>query len=109
MSRGCSIFAARQCGVYFQPESACTNPRASYTNSESSVWRAVSGTHSLYLKPKTLDEAITLLATPGGKILAGGTDFYPALGERLPQGLVVDITALREIRGISIDEEYVRM
>jgi CO/xanthine dehydrogenase FAD-binding subunit len=63
----------------------------------------------LYLKPKTLDEAITLLASPGGQVLAGGTDFYPALGERLPQGLVVDITALREIRGISIEEENFRI
>jgi CO/xanthine dehydrogenase FAD-binding subunit len=63
----------------------------------------------LYLRPKTLDEAVALLASPGGQILAGGTDFYPALGERLPQGRVVDITALGEIRGISIEKEQVRI
>jgi CO/xanthine dehydrogenase FAD-binding subunit len=63
----------------------------------------------LYLKAKTLDEAVSLLATPGGQILSGGTDFYPALGERLPRGLVVDITALREIRGISVEAEQVRI
>ena len=63
----------------------------------------------MYLKPKTLDEAVTLLAVPGGQILAGGTDFYPALGERLPRGRVVDITALGEIRGISIETEHVRI
>jgi CO/xanthine dehydrogenase FAD-binding subunit len=45
----------------------------------------------------------------GGQILAGGTDFYPALGERLPQGRVVDITSLGEIRGISIEAEHVRI
>jgi CO/xanthine dehydrogenase FAD-binding subunit len=73
------------------------------------VWRAISGAVSLYLKAKTLDEAVSLLATPGGQILSGGTDFYPALGERLPRGLVVDITALREIRGISVEPEYVRI
>ena len=67
------------------------------------------GPDSLYLKPKTLDEAISLLATPGGQILSGGTDFYPALGERPPRELVVDITALREIRGISVEGEYVRI
>ncbi len=67
------------------------------------------GPNSLYLKPKTLDEAVSLLASPGGQILAGGTDFYPALGERLPQGSVVDITALREIRGISIEHEWIRI
>jgi len=63
----------------------------------------------LYLKPKTLDEAVSLLALPGGQILAGGTDFYPALGERLPLGRVVDITALSEIRGISTESEHVRI
>jgi len=71
--------------------------------------RAFSGAQSLYLRPKTLDEAVTLLASPGGQILAGGTDFYPALGERLPQGRVVDITALREIRGISFEAGQVRI
>jgi CO/xanthine dehydrogenase FAD-binding subunit len=67
------------------------------------------GPNFLYLKPKTLDEAVSLLASPGGQILAGGTDFYPALGERLPQGRVVDITALREIRGISTESEWIRI
>jgi CO/xanthine dehydrogenase FAD-binding subunit len=68
-----------------------------------------SGGQSLYFRPKTLDEAVSLLASPGGQILAGGTDFYPALGERLPRGRVVDITALGEIRGVSIEEEHVRI
>lgn len=63
----------------------------------------------MYLKPKTLDEAVSLLASAGGQILAGGTDFYPALGERLPAGRVVDITALGEIRGISFDTDHVRI
>ena len=68
-----------------------------------------SGGLTLYLKPSTLDQAVSLLAATGGQILAGGTDFYPALGERLPQGNVVDITALDEIRGISIEDGYVRI
>jgi CO/xanthine dehydrogenase FAD-binding subunit len=63
----------------------------------------------LYLKPKTLDEAVSLLAAHGGQILAGGTDFYPALGERPPQGRIVDLTALSEIRGISIEKEEIRI
>lgn len=70
-----------------------------------SLW----GPDSLYLKPKTLDEAVSLLTSSGGKILAGGTDFYPALGERLPQGPVVDITAVGELRGISSESEWVRI
>ncbi len=63
----------------------------------------------LYLKPNTLDEAVSLLVSTGGRILAGGTDFYPALGERLPSGNVVDISALREIRGISREAGSIRI
>jgi CO/xanthine dehydrogenase FAD-binding subunit len=63
----------------------------------------------LYLRPKTLNDAVAALAASGGQILAGGTDFYPALGERLPQASVVDITALREIRGISCDDKHIRI
>lgn len=50
-----------------------------------------------------------MLAGFGGQILAGGTDFYPALGERLPEGNVVDITSLGEIRGISIEVDWIRI
>lgn len=50
-----------------------------------------------------------MLASSGGQILAGGTDFYPALGERLPQGDVVDITAVGGIRGIVLEEGYFRI
>ena len=70
---------------------------------------SVQGIRPLYLRPKTLDEAVSLLASTGGQILAGGTDFYPALGERLPQGSVVDITALGEIRGISREQDCFRI
>ena len=64
---------------------------------------------ALYLRPKTLNDAVLMLAEAGGQILSGGTDFYPALGERLPQGRIVDISRVREIRGISIEQDYVRI
>lgn len=67
------------------------------------------GAGFLYLKPKTLDEAVSLLGSSGGQILAGGTDFYPALGDRLPASRVIDISALGEIRGISTESEHVRI
>lgn len=63
----------------------------------------------LYFRPKNLDDAIAVLNSSGGQILAGGTDFYPALGESLPQSDVVDITGVREIHGISADERYFRI
>ena len=56
-----------------------------------------------------MDDAIVVLNSLGGQILAGGTDFYPALGERLPQGNVVDITAVPELRGISSEQVYFRI
>lgn len=50
-----------------------------------------------------------MLASSRGQILAGGTDFYPALGERLPAGDVVDISSLREMRGISFQPDWIRI
>lgn len=71
--------------------------------------RACGGSTSLYLRPKSLNDAISVLASSGGQIVAGGTDFYPALGERLPQGNLVDITAVRELRGIRTEEQCIRI
>ena len=63
----------------------------------------------LYLRPKTLDEAVSLLASTGGQVLAGGTDFYPAFGDRQPVGRVIDITLLQEIRGVSFLPDSIRI
>jgi CO/xanthine dehydrogenase FAD-binding subunit len=56
---------------------------------------------TVYLRPTTLEEAVEALWQSGGEVLAGGTDFYPALGERIPTKPVVDITRVRELRGIT--------
>jgi len=63
----------------------------------------------LYLRPKTLDEAVAQLATPGVQVLSGGTDFYPALGDRIPQGSVLDISALPDLRGVWRESDYFRI
>lgn len=54
-----------------------------------------------YAKPDTLDEALTLLSEARWQILAGGTDFYPALGNRPISGNILDINALEALRGIA--------
>lgn len=54
-----------------------------------------------YAKPRSLDEALALLGEAPWKILAGGTDFYPALGNRALSDNVLDINALAELRGIA--------
>lgn len=53
-----------------------------------------------YVKPRTLEAAVAALAAGEACILSGGTDFYPAIGERVIREAVVDISALGELRGI---------
>jgi CO/xanthine dehydrogenase FAD-binding subunit len=63
----------------------------------------------LYLRPKNLNEAVLHLATPGIQVLSGGTDVYPALGDRVAQEPVLDISGLRELRGVSSDAQFIRI
>jgi CO/xanthine dehydrogenase FAD-binding subunit len=63
----------------------------------------------LYFRPDTLDEAVHVLASSGGKILAGGTDFFPSLGDRPVTGAVVDISGLGELRGVVTAPKYIRI
>jgi CO/xanthine dehydrogenase FAD-binding subunit len=54
-----------------------------------------------YARPTRLREALQILARSPRPVLAGGTDFYPArVGRALPPQ-VLDITGLRELRGIA--------
>jgi 4-hydroxybenzoyl-CoA reductase subunit beta len=61
-----------------------------------------------YHRPRTLDEALGLLAQlgPSARIIAGGTDVLP----NMKQGLfepehVVSVARLEELRGISLEQE----
>ncbi len=63
----------------------------------------------MYFRPETLDEAVHVLAHSGGQILAGGTDFFPALGDRPVTGSVVDISGVRELRGVVTEPKYVKI
>jgi CO/xanthine dehydrogenase FAD-binding subunit len=60
-----------------------------------------------YAKPESLEEALALLSEGSWKLLAGGTDFYPAQGSRPIRDDVLDINGLSELRGISQDETHV--
>jgi CO/xanthine dehydrogenase FAD-binding subunit len=64
---------------------------------------AADGTGDLvrYAKPRSLDEALALLGEGEWRVLAGGTDFYPALGARPLRENVLDINALAELKGIA--------
>jgi CO/xanthine dehydrogenase FAD-binding subunit len=63
----------------------------------------------MFLRPRTLREAVEALAAPEVRILAGGTDFYPALGERKAAWPVLDVTAIPELRGIEVGPEQIRI
>lgn len=63
----------------------------------------------MYFRPRTLQEAVHALASHGGQILSGGTDFFPALGERPVPSPVVDVSAVADLRGISIESDHVRI
>ena len=64
---------------------------------------------SLYLRPKTVDEAVHILKRQGGTILSGGTDFFPALADRPVTGTVVDISGLGEMKGVTTTSDEIRI
>lgn len=62
-----------------------------------------------YARPVELKDALTLLANGHWDILAGGTDFYPALGENRPKNDILDITAIESIRGVTEKVDHWRI
>ncbi|MBZ5655609.1 MAG: FAD binding domain-containing protein [Acidobacteriia bacterium] len=63
----------------------------------------------MYARPKTVVEAILLLANERAQVLSGGTDFYPALGDRPVLGAVVDVSGLAELRGVTTEADRIRI
>src|SRR5262249_30353356 len=66
-----------------------------------------------YYRPDTLTEALALRASRDLTVLGGGTDVYPARAARAGWGEmahkdVLDITALKELKGIVEEEAYWR-
>ena len=59
-----------------------------------------------YARPGSVDEALDLLAEAPWRVLAGGTDFYPALGGLPVREDVLDIGALGELRGIAEQSDH---
>ena len=59
-----------------------------------------------YQQPETLADAVSLLASTGGRPLAGGQSLVAAMKLRLSQpGTLVDLAGIAELRGIRMDGE----
>jgi len=63
----------------------------------------------VYARPADFSEALRLLTEPDARVLAGGTDIFPAAGERLLGGRHVDVAALEALRGISVEGDWIRI
>lgn len=61
----------------------------------------------MFLRPTTLREAAQALSE-GGQVLAGGTDFFPALGTKPVTGTIIDVTRIPELRGVDLSSDHVR-
>ena len=75
-------------------------PSAAGPSASPSAVPAVQRTARPAARPLPLADALRRLAEPGTDILAGGTDWYAALGERAAPRRVVDITRIPELAGI---------
>ncbi len=53
-----------------------------------------------YLRPKDLGQALIMAGRFEPRLMAGGTDFYPALADRTVVGDVLDLSAVPELREI---------
>jgi CO/xanthine dehydrogenase FAD-binding subunit len=60
----------------------------------------------LYLRPNTLKDALENLAETRGLILSGGTDVFPAVGDRPLTEPVIDISDIAELKGIRHTQEF---
>ncbi len=93
-----------------------TRRRAPHTKAANGPGAAVEGDVKPapfdYAKPETLDEACSLLEAhgDGARLLAGGQSLLATLNMRLSApAILVDITALEGLRGISIDGGTLRI
>jgi CO/xanthine dehydrogenase FAD-binding subunit len=55
-------------------------------------------------RPELLEDALGFLAEAPAVVLAGGTDVFPALGDRPAPGRVLDVTAIAGLKGIARED-----
>ncbi len=63
----------------------------------------------MYFRPGTVDEAVQMLAAQPARVLSGGTDFFPSLGDQPAVGPILDLSRVHEIRGIVVEPDVTRI
>ena len=60
--------------------------------------------------PETVDEVLAALATPGARLLAGGTDLLPNLKHRLEDPpLLVSLSRVRQLQRIAVEDDSLKI
>lgn len=63
----------------------------------------------MFHQPRDIEAALAVMSGDGSIVLAGGTDVFPALGDALLSGNVIDITRVEGLAGIRIDGDHFRI
>ena len=61
---------------------------------------------AVYVRPQKLEEAVELMSTDTWRILAGGTDIYPSIGENELKTSFMDLTNVSSLKGITEDQFF---
>lgn len=64
---------------------------------------------SSYILPRSLSDALEIIAEEEWRILAGGTDFYPQLDDKPIDFNIMDINRLEELKGIRKNSDHWRI
>ncbi|KPQ05878.1 MAG: putative aerobic-type carbon monoxide dehydrogenase, middle subunit [Rhodobacteraceae bacterium HLUCCA12] len=63
-----------------------------------------------FLRPRSIPEALAALAqAPDLRIVAGGTDVYPSLGDAVGRAPLLDITGIAAMRGVELGADGLRI
>lgn len=60
----------------------------------------------MFLRPRTLDEALHTLSRTHATILSGGTDLFPAFTGGQLKGPILDISGINELKGIRASQDF---
>lgn len=63
----------------------------------------------MYFRPTRLEEATQILVAQPAQILAGGTDFFPALGDRRVHGPILDLSRISTLKSIETEAGWTRI